>query len=145
MLTRGYPEATVTITGIHHLGLTVRDVDASAEWYSTVLGFAHIGEYISPDHSRRKVFLGHSRLGVRIGLCEHERSGDELFDEARPGLDHLAFAVDGIDELGEYEVLLQSHGVVYTPTAPANTLEGARVLVFRDPDNIQLELVALGG
>ena len=133
----------MTITGIHHLGLTVRDVDASAEWYSTVLGFVRVGDYVSPDHSRRKVFLGHSRLGVRIGLCEHERSGDDRFDETRPGLDHLAFAVEGIDELRQYEELLRTHGVVYTPASPANTLEGARVLVFRDPDNIQLELIAL--
>jgi glyoxylase I family protein len=130
------------VTGIHHLGLTVRDVEASARWYSTVLGFARVGEYISPDHSRRKIFLGHSRLDVRIGLCEHARSGDDTFDETRPGLDHLAFAVGGIDELRKYEELLQSLGVVYTPATPANTLEGARVLVFRDPDNIQLELIA---
>jgi len=131
------------ITGIHHLGLTVRDVEISAEWYSTVLGFARVGEYVSPDHSRRKIFLGQSRLNVRLGLCQHERSGDGSFDETRPGLDHLAFAVDGIGELREYEELLRARGVSYTPAAPANTLEGARVLVFRDPDNIQLELVAL--
>jgi len=133
----------VTIRGIHHLGLTVRDVEFSAEWYSSVLEFERAGEYVSPDRSRRKIFLGHSRLDVRIGLCEHARSGDDSFDETRPGLDHLAFAVGGIDELQRWEDLLRAKGVPYTPAAPANTLEGARVLVFRDPDNIQLELVAL--
>jgi hypothetical protein len=34
--------------------------------------------------------------------------------------------------------------VHYTPVAPANTLEGSLVVVFRDPDNIQLELIAEG-
>ena len=27
------------LIGIHHLGLTVRDVEASAAWYEDVLGF----------------------------------------------------------------------------------------------------------
>src|SRR3954471_8245050 len=74
------PMPAAEITGIHHLGLTVRDAEVSAQWYSSILGFARIGDYVSPDHTRRKIFLGHSRLGVRIGLCEHERSGDEGFD-----------------------------------------------------------------
>ncbi|MCW2750638.1 MAG: Glyoxalase/bleomycin resistance protein/dioxygenase, partial [Aeromicrobium sp.] len=33
-------------------------------------------------------------------------------------------------------------GVVHSPIADANTIPGAAVLVFRDPDNIQLELFA---
>ena len=33
------------IRGIHHLGLTVRDVDASAAWYEEVLGFRRVGEF----------------------------------------------------------------------------------------------------
>jgi hypothetical protein len=32
--------------------------------------------------------------------------------------------------------------VTCSPIAPANTIAGAFVLVFRDPDNIQLELFA---
>jgi glyoxylase I family protein len=133
----------MTIARIHHLGLTVTDVEASAGWYSTVLGFRLVGEYASPDGARRKVFLQHPQLNVRLGLCQHAAGSAARFDETRPGLDHLAFAVDSVTELLEWEVRLRLHEVRYTPAAPANTLEGARVLVFRDPDNIQLELVAV--
>jgi len=133
---------TVTISHLHHLGLTVTDADASASWYSTVLGFRRIGDYNSPDGSRRKVFLAHDRLGARLGLCEHARSDGSRFDETRVGLDHLAFGVDTIDELASLERRLQECHVTFTPVTPANTIEGAYVLVFRDPDNIQLELVA---
>jgi glyoxylase I family protein len=132
----------VSISRVHHLGLTVRNAEASAEWYSTVLGFFRAGDYVSPDGARRKVFLRHDRLDVRLGLCQHSRSDDSTFDETRPGLDHLAFAVDSLDELMEWEQRLRAGGVAYTPASPANTIEGARVLVFRDPDDIQLELVA---
>jgi glyoxylase I family protein len=44
------------ITGLHHLGLTVQDVEASAAWYENVLGFRRAGEFEAPDGSRSKVF-----------------------------------------------------------------------------------------
>jgi catechol 2,3-dioxygenase-like lactoylglutathione lyase family enzyme len=53
------------IGNIHHLGLTVRDVDRSAAWYHEVLGFERTGEYRATDGSRRKVFLRHEGLSVR--------------------------------------------------------------------------------
>jgi glyoxylase I family protein len=40
------------IERIHHLGLTVRDVDESAAWYVEVLGFRRAGEFASPDGAR---------------------------------------------------------------------------------------------
>ncbi len=125
---------------LHHFGLTVRDVEASAIWYEDVLGFRRVDQYESPDGTRRKVFLGHDGLGVRVGLTEH-RSGDHSpFDETRVGLDHLAFSVTGRDELDAWAARLTELGVVHSPIAAANSIPGAAVLVFRDPDNIQLEL-----
>jgi len=132
----------MTIMRIHHLGLTVTDADASAEWYAAVLGFDRIGDYASPDGARRKVFLHHDGLEARLGLCQHAAGAGERFDETRPGLDHLAFEVGEVGELREWERRLRAHDVPFTPATPANTLEGLLVLVFRDPDNIQLELVA---
>ena len=35
------------ICGIHHVGLTVRDADASAAWYVDVLGFRRVGDFES--------------------------------------------------------------------------------------------------
>src|SRR5438270_13880224 len=83
--------AAMAITRIHHLGLTVTDADASAVWYAAVLGFERVGEFASPDGARRKVFLRHDGLDVRLGLCQHSAGVGERFDETRPGLDHLAF------------------------------------------------------
>ena len=59
------------IGGIHHLGLTVRDADASAAWYVDVLGFRRVGEFESPDGARRKVFLRHDGFQIRLGLTQH--------------------------------------------------------------------------
>ena len=130
------------LSRIHHLGLTVADADVSANWYSTVLGFHRVGAFTSADGARRKVFLAHDGLGVRLGLCEHAGSDRSRFDETRVGLDHLAFGLDGVDELDAWERRLRDCNVTFTPPAPANTIDGAYVLVLRDPDNIQLELFA---
>ena len=32
----------MSIQGISHIGLTVRDLNASSEWYSTVLGWTQL-------------------------------------------------------------------------------------------------------
>jgi glyoxylase I family protein len=130
------------LTGVHHLGLTVRDVDTSAAWYGRVLGFRVTGRFDAPDGARRKVFLGHDGFGIRLGLTEHRGAGGEAFDETRVGLDHLAFGVTSRDELEAWADRLADDGVTCSPITPANTMPGAFVLVFRDPDNIQLELVS---
>lgn len=130
----------MALSAVHHLGLSVTDVDRSAEWYEMVLGFERSGAFTAPDGARRKIFLRHDALGVRVGLTEHRDGSREPFDETRVGLDHLAFRVDTEDELREWERRLADRGVRASPVAPANSVPGAFVLVFRDPDNIQLEL-----
>ena len=130
------------ITKIHHLGLTVTDVEASADWYCRVLGFHRSGQYEAPDGARKKAFLRHDEFDVRLGLCQHAGSTGVSFDETRPGLDHLCFAVSNVRELVEWEHRLRAQHVLFSPATQANTLPGARVVVLRDPDNIQLELIA---
>ncbi len=128
------------IEDVHHLGLTVRDVEVSAAWYVAMLGFHRVGEYTAPDNSRRKVFLRHDGLRARLGLTEHQHGAADAFDETHTGLDHVAFAVPTLAELDTWTNRLADAGVAFSPVAPANSIPGAAVLVFRDPDNIQLEL-----
>ena len=87
------------LTGIHHLGLTVRDAEASARWYADVLGFRRVGEFVPPTAAWRKVFLRHDELSTRLSLAEHRDGGSDPFDETRVGLDHLAFGVTDRAEL----------------------------------------------
>ena len=138
---RGHGEQQM-IRGIHHFGLTVRDVDASAAWYEKVLGFRRAGEFTAPDGSRRKVFLRHEGLQTRLGLTQHRHGSQDAFEETHIGLDHLAFAVADREELASWAVRLADAAVAHSPVTAAKSIPGAAVLVFRDPDNIQLELFA---
>jgi glyoxylase I family protein len=128
------------IKGIHHLGFTVRDAEASAAWYVEVLGFRRVGEHRAPDGAFRKVFLRHDNLPSRIGLTEHRAGGKGVFDETRIGLDHLSFGVTDRTDLDAWVARLEAAGAEYSRIATANSIQGAAVVVFRDPDNIQLEI-----
>ena len=128
------------LTGIHHLGLTVTNVERSARWYRDVLGFHEVGRLGGPADLRRKIFLRHDGFAVRLGLVEHRGAGWFRFDETMPGLDHLSFAVADRAELERWCGRLFDCGVAYSPITDAHSISGAVVVVFRDPDNVQLEL-----
>jgi catechol 2,3-dioxygenase-like lactoylglutathione lyase family enzyme len=132
------------LSGVHHLGLTVTDVDRSARWYQDVLGFREVGRLGGPSDERRKVFLRHDGLSIRLGLVEHRAGSKRPFDETAPGLDHLSFAVDDRAGLEAWCERLVAHGVAHSPIADARSIPDALVVVLRDPDNIQLELFADG-
>jgi glyoxylase I family protein len=122
-----------SITGGHHVALTVRDADRSAEWYCSLLNMQVALKGDSEDVKFR--VLADPRSGWVLGVRQYPVETDG-FNEFRTGLDHLAFGVATRAELEEWEKELSARGITYTPIA--ETPIGS-VIVFRDPDNIQLE------
>ena len=105
-----------------------------------MLGFERAGQFAAYGGERRKIFLRHAGLDVRIGITEHRSGSHEAFDETHVGLDHLAFRVRSEADLLDWQARLAALDIAHTPIASANSIPGAAVLVFRDPDSIQLEL-----
>jgi glyoxylase I family protein len=122
------------ITGGHHVGFTVRDADASAQWYSDLLGMQEVLR--GDDETVRFRVLAHPESGWVLGVRQYPERADGRFDEFRTGLDHFAFGVASREELEAWEQRLSEAGIPFTPIA--DTPIGS-VIVFRDPDNIQLE------
>ena len=123
-----------SITGGHHIALTVTDADRSAEWYSGLLGMSVLAA--GDDETVKVRVLADAASGWLLGLRQyHGREGDG-FDEFRTGLDHFAFSVENRAALEEWERELSARGIGYTPIAETSI---GSVIVFRDPDNIQLE------
>jgi len=132
-----------SITGGHHVALTVSDADRSAEWYCTLLNMQVALKGDSEDVKFR--VLADPESGWVLGVRQYssypadrfdESYPADRFDEFRTGLDHLAFGVATRAELEDWEKELSSRGITFTPIA--ETPIGS-VIVFRDPDNIQLE------
>ena len=123
-----------TFGGGHHIAFTVTDADRSAAWYADLLGMQIVLQGDDDDVSFR--VLAHPDSGWIVGVRQYHGRGDGPFDEYRTGLDHFAFVVSSREELESWEGELRARDVTFTPIAetPIGT-----VIVFRDPDNIQLE------
>ena len=138
--------ARPTLAGIQHVGLTVRDVDASVEWYVRVLGLERQFDeaYHHSDQGGYAVVLGTPDMSLNVGLDHHPANSGETFDPTRTGLDHLCFQVGDAAALGAWAAHLDRQGVthsgVYAMEGPPFSL-----LTFDDPDGIQLELIAFTG
>ena len=140
---RGVPHSAIdtgklillpTFTSVSHLDLSVADIEKSATWYVEVLGLVRVRR-VDLD-TRTMVVLFHERTGLVIGLNQHRATITERFDEHNVGLDHIGFGVNEREELDDWQRRLAELGVEHSPVA--DTPVGA-ALVFRDPDNIQLE------
>jgi catechol 2,3-dioxygenase-like lactoylglutathione lyase family enzyme len=137
----------VPIGGIHHLRLTVTDVDRSREFYTSLLSFDVAAE--SPpldDPSAAEVFkilfggVVLIRGNLLMGLRPMAPASD-AFDPDRVGLDHLSFSVASHEELEDAVRLLDERGVAHGDITALASF-GIEVLPFNDPDGVQLELTA---
>lgn len=121
---------------ISHLDLTVSDAERSARWYVEVLGLRRIRR--ADLDGRIMIVLTHPDTGLVIGLNQHHEQSADSFDEHRPGLDHVGFVVAERDELYRWQQRLTELAVEHSPVTDSQSGSGT-ALVFRDPDNIQLE------
>jgi glyoxylase I family protein len=128
-----------SFSAVSHVELTVRDVDRSKAWYRDVLGFdVVLAETDHPDFFQgRVVSVLREDADTVIGLVQHQHGEPGRFSEFRVGLDHLSFSVDTQDELEAWLTHFEERGVEHTAIID---MPYASVVVFRDPDNIQLEL-----
>ena len=127
-------------TGINHVGITVTDLGRSVPWYCETLGLTQLFEAPHPEDEGKVVVCGKPDFSMAIGLHEHPANESELFSEARTGLDHVGFMVANRDELRAWEARLTELGVDHSGF---NDQDMYAVVVFRDPDNIQLEFFTM--
>ena len=132
---------------IHHLRLTVTDVERSREFYTQLLGFEVAVESPPADDPSAaeafKVLFGGvvmARGNLIMGLRPMAPSGDR-FDPDRVGLDHLSFSVASRAELDQAIRLFDERGVTHGQITrlPGFAID---ILPFEDPDGVQLELTA---
>ena len=129
---------TIATGGVHHLRLTVTDVDRARAFYTEVLGFAVVTE-LNPG-----VFLSNGSVGLGLGPHPNPATAapGDRFDENRVGLDHLSFGVGSRDDLERAARVLDGRGVPRGEITDLGAAFGLYILAFRDPDNVQLELTA---
>ena len=125
-----------TITGISHIDLSVTDLDRSEAFYTELLDTTRLLDGRSDHNHLSSRYLVHPETLTIIGLVQHDDTRTGTFDEHQIGLDHLSFNVSSRDELDAWVAKLDAAGIAHSVVADEELWD---VLVFRDPDNIQLE------
>lgn len=135
---------TVFPSAIHHVALTVTDLEASRDWYRRLLDADPvIDEDVPalPGHHKgfhHTIFVLSS--GIILALHAHDATDRaHRFDELRPGLDHVGFSCADRGELEQLQARLDELDIQHGGIAEDELGHG---LSFRDPDNIALEFWA---
>jgi lactoylglutathione lyase len=134
--------ATQPLLATGHIGLNVTDLDRSRDFYQRALGLEVQGSS-GDDDSRRWAFLG--RDGV-VQLTLWQQSDGE-FSPKSPGLHHLSFQVETIDQVRDVEATLKALDVTFTHDGVVSHGFSAPSggIFFVDPDGIRLEVYAPSG
>ena len=119
-----------------HVGLNVTDLDRSVAFYRSLLGLDLAREGTESD--RRFAFLTHEG---RLVLTLWQQS-EGTFATRAPGLHHLSFQVDTLEEVHAAEQTLHELGATFTYDGVVPHGEGSASggIFFTDPDGIRLEV-----
>jgi catechol 2,3-dioxygenase-like lactoylglutathione lyase family enzyme len=138
------------VSGVHHIGIPVRDLERSLAWYGELFGLAaQVVGFADGAETSQLVGLDDARLrfaflplgNTIVEFLEYERPVGRDFDRRNcdVGAVHVCLEVDDIQRA--YRVLAE-RGVEFSirPLPLHGPLEGETCCYFRDPDGIQLEL-----
>ena len=142
------------VEGIHHIGLTVRDIKRSFDWYTKMFALQPgvvnhgIGQELSDAVQVENAELSFSMIEIgstRIEFLEYHnpRGKDFSLQNSDIGATHVCLLIDDMD--AAYETLLSRGAVFNAPpvTLTDGVLAGSRWAYLRDPDGIQLEIWAM--
>lgn len=144
-----------TLTDLHHVGLTVCDIEESIQFYRDTLGMTLVGrrERVTADYISKQTGYDGVEMSVAsfrptpnssqsLEIVQYLTQSGEPSDQStnRPGNSHLCFLVDNFMncyvELKEKGVRFKSEPVQIT----AGPNKGGLVVYFLDPDGHPLEM-----
>lgn len=123
-------------SGIHHLGLSVSDLDKTAEFFTDCLGWKLVREV--PDYPAKFVSNG----AAFFTLWQADESAAPFDRKSSVGLHHVALKVTDEQELNSLFEKVRSYPGVTVEFAPKLMGEGpARHCIFFEPSGIRMEFV----
>ncbi len=100
---------------LHHLALTVCDLDASVRWYESVFDVRFLMDV--PHNGGVGKILADPDRNLMFALHRHDTNNGALFAETTTGLDHAGFNLPARTDLEAWQNHLEANGVVRSDTA----------------------------
>ena len=123
----------IEVKGVSHIGLYIKDVERSKKFYTEVLGFETICEFVSLE-GNRMAFVKSGNLIIE--LIQHKVRMDR-----RDGLfDHIAMEVEDIEQTSKQ---LKALGTTFESDIYFDDLvfeRGVKYQAFCGPDGEHLEI-----
>jgi glyoxylase I family protein len=104
-----------TRPNVHHVALTVTDVDSSIGWYERIFDIRH--QVDIPHEGGVGKLLSNEDRSLMFVLHRHDANDGGLFSERATGLDHVGLAVTTRAELEDWERHLAENDVVLADEA----------------------------
>lgn len=141
------PLPSNVLTGLHHVRLTVTDIERSKAFYTRLFGIEPAIDFTGEDlnsgvRTDPLRFFGGCTYAFNdqlLGLRPVAEPNDR-FDSTRVGMDHLSLSVATLDDLHRASERLGALGIEHGDVTELANL-GIAILSFQDPDDINLELV----
>jgi glyoxylase I family protein len=128
------------VPAIHHVTLSVSNVDTSVAWYVALLGEAAIIERDGPTWKRKRLQWPDDLI---LGLTQHDStSADDHFDFVRVGLDHIGLGCANEAEVRAWASRMDELGVEH---GPVEDVAYGWAVTARDPDGIAVEFFCRRG
>ncbi|GAX56259.1 VOC family protein [Streptomyces olivochromogenes] len=123
------------------------NLDDSLDWYQLLFSAERVDykfNHLYRESTGYGVLPITPESGVVIGLRTDTVNQHEGFLESRTGLDHVSFQAGSRVDLESWMSWLDELGIAHTPIRDETEPFAYSAVVFRDPDNIRLEFLAVG-
>ncbi|MEA3319271.1 MAG: VOC family protein [Bacillota bacterium] len=124
----------MAIKRLEHVGIMVKDIQTSIEFYTNVVGFSLKGQIDHPNGEIKLAFLGFNE-SEETELELIQGYNDNLPVEGK--VHHIALTVDDVE--AEHD-RLKSLGVTFIEQEITTLPNGARYIFFAGPDGEWIEL-----
>lgn len=124
----------MTVLGINHVVLWVRDADRSATFYEQALGFRRV--FGSPGRAHFLQAEGSTNDHDLAVMSVGSSAGDSAAGTAAVGMYHVAWEVDTLGELQARARVLAEMGALVGSSSHGTT----KSLYAKDPDGLEFEV-----